>query len=204
MNDLQLVKSSRFGDVECDIYYDNDEMYMTAGQLGRCLGYSEPVIAINKIAERNPYLKNPEFSVVTKLVSTDGKYYNTRVFSEDGIYEVAFLSKTEIARQFRMWVRKLLKSIRSGETAIVKTDKLEEMKIRAAADRAAAMKINAENRRLTLFMDNADLKELSIVAKAAWVIKATEKAMGSEAAKLDLFKHSKALLSVLAESKPVK
>ncbi len=118
--------------------------------------------------------------------------------------EVAFLSKTEIARQFRMWVRKLLKSIRSGEATIVKADKLEEMKICAAADRAAAMKINAENRRLTLFMDNADLKELSIVAKAAWVIKATEKAMGSDAAKLDLFKHSKALLSVLAESKSVK
>ena len=47
---------------------------------------------------------NEEFSVVTKLVSTDGKQYNTRVFTEDGIYEVTMLAKTEKAKQFRATV----------------------------------------------------------------------------------------------------
>ena len=67
---LQLVKSDKFGETECDIYSDSKEMYMTAGQLGGCLEYAEPVIAVNKIVSRNPYLKEEEFSAVTKLVST--------------------------------------------------------------------------------------------------------------------------------------
>ena len=180
MNEFNLIKSAKFGETECDIYSDSKEMYMTAGQLGECLDYAEPVIAINKVVSRNPYLKSEEFSVITKLVSTDGKQYNTRVFTEDGIYEVTMLSKTEKAKQFRAWVRKLLKSLRSGEVTAVKTDKLNEMKIRAAADRAAAMRMNAENRRLKLLLEHPHLKDLSPIAQQTWGLKAVEAATGKD------------------------
>ncbi len=180
MTNLQLIKSDKFGENECDIYSDGNEMFMTASQLGECLEYSEPIIAVNKIVSRNSYLKGEEFSVVTKLVSTDGKQYNTRVFTEDGIYEVTMLAKTEKAKQFRTWVRKLLKGIRSGKVTIIGTDKLNEMKVRAAADRAAAMRMNAENRRLKLLLDHPHLKDLSPIAQQTWGLKAIEAATGKD------------------------
>lgn len=112
---LQLIKQEKFGEVQADIYSSPDEMFMTANQLGECLGYSNPTIAINKLATRNEYLKSTEFSVVTKLVSTDGKAYETRLFNEQGIYEVAFLSKTDVARKFRSWVRGVLTALRKRD-----------------------------------------------------------------------------------------
>lgn len=113
---LVLRTTEMFGEVETNIYENADhEMFMTARQLGECLGYSEPTIAINKLVTRHPYLANEEFSVLTRLVSTDGKQYNTRIFNEDGIYEVTFLSDTEKAFEFRSWVRHLLKDLRKGD-----------------------------------------------------------------------------------------
>lgn len=89
-------------------------MYMTAEQLGRCLGYSHPRENINKIVQRNDYLKEDEFSCEVKMTSESGAK-NTRIFNEDGIYEITFLAKTEKAREFRSWARTLLKSLRKGE-----------------------------------------------------------------------------------------
>lgn len=114
-NELQLIKSAQFGDVQADIYRQNEEMYMTTEQLGACLGYTQPKPAISKILHRNPYLNNMEFSGVTNLTTPEGGAQNTRLFTEDGIYEVTFLAKTEKAREFRTWVRSLLKSLRKGE-----------------------------------------------------------------------------------------
>lgn len=119
MKNLQLIKSSKFGEIECDIYSNEKEMFMTSTQLGECLGYSNPRIAISNIVERNDYLKNKEFSGVIILSTPSGKQ-ETRVFTEDGIYEVTMLAKTEKAKEFRAFIRKLLKSLRKGETKIVK------------------------------------------------------------------------------------
>lgn len=61
--------------------------------------------------ERNQYLKDREFSVTDKLSATDGKRYNTRIFTEDGIYEVTMLAKTEKAKEFRVWVKNYQKTL---------------------------------------------------------------------------------------------
>ena len=180
MSNLQLIKSDKFGETECDIYSDNKEMYMTIDQIAACLEYSNGRKGIENVIARNKYLKNEEFSVTLKLRATDGKQYNTRIFTEDGIYEVTMLAKTEKAKQFRSWVRKLLKGIRSGEITAIKTDKLNEMKIRAAADRAAAMRMNAENRRLKLLLEHPNLKDLSPIAQQTWELKAAEAATGKD------------------------
>lgn len=118
MNELTLIKSADFGGVQCDFYGKNETVYMTINQLAQALGYSNRK-GIEKLLERNPYLTNQEFSVTDKLSATDGKQYNTRIFTEDGIYEVAFLSKTEKAKEFRAWVRTILKSLRSGKAKLV-------------------------------------------------------------------------------------
>lgn len=140
MNNLQLVKQAKFNGIEADFYSNEKEVFMTANQLGECLGYREPTIAVNKIVNRNGYLKNKEFSVLTKLVSTDGKQYNTRVFTEDGIYEVTMLSKTQAAKEFRAWVRSILKSLRKGDTKIVSMTEYQRLMTQTRAENAKIRK----------------------------------------------------------------
>lgn len=137
MNDLQLVKQATFGTVQCDFYSKDDDVFMTISQLAACLGYATRN-GIEKLIERNKYLKNKEFSVTDKLSGTDGKLYETRIFTEDGIYEVTMLAKTEKAREFRAWVRVILKSLRTGKAKIVGMTEYQQM---MAATRAENTKI---------------------------------------------------------------
>lgn len=69
---------------------------------------------------------------------------------------------------------------RTKDIITEQADKLTEMKIRAAADRAAAMKMNAENRRLKLLLDHPHLKDLSPIAKETWALKSIEEATGEK------------------------
>lgn len=112
-----------FNDVQADIYgNDNGDMFMTARQLGECLEYANPMKAINNLIERNPYLKGESFSTILKLRTVEGNRTlerQTRVFNEDGIYEIAFLSNTDKALEFRCWVRSLLKALRTGAMTLV-------------------------------------------------------------------------------------
>lgn len=139
MKNLELVKSAMFGDVQADIYSNQNEMFMTINQLAECLGYTSRN-SIEKILERNSYLKNKEFSVTDKMSGTDGKYYNTRIFTEDGIYEITMLAKTEKAKEFRAWVRALLKSLRKGETKIVGMTEYQRMMASTRAENARIRK----------------------------------------------------------------
>ena len=85
MNNLQIVKSAQFGEVQCDVYSDSQDMFMTISQLSDCLGYADRK-SIEKIIERNPYLKDKEFSVTDKLSATDGKDREKQEFSQKTAY----------------------------------------------------------------------------------------------------------------------
>lgn len=137
MQNLELVKSFNFNEVKCDIYSKNNEVFMTGEQLGRVLGYSEPRIAISKITNRNEYLKDKEFSAVTKMVTPSGSQ-ETRVFTEDGIYEVTMLSKTETGKKFRKVVRGIIKSLRKGENTIIKTSEYQKLTAEAKLNNSRA------------------------------------------------------------------
>ena len=116
---LQLIKQDKFNDILVDVYRnDNDEVFMTAEQLGNVLEYSHPRQSINKIVARSPYLAGEDFSVEVKLTSTDGKVYDARIFTEDGIYEITMLSKQPKAMEFRQFIRQLLKGLRKGEIKV--------------------------------------------------------------------------------------
>lgn len=140
MSELQLVKSAKFGEIQADIYQKNNEPYMTAEQLGECLGYSHPRENINKLVSRNAYLRNNEFSAEVKMTSPQGGTQNTRIFTEDGIYEITMLAKTEKAKEFRAWVRKLLKSLRSGKAKIVSMTDYQRMMAQTRAENARIRK----------------------------------------------------------------
>lgn len=178
-NELQIIKSAQFGEVQCDVYSNNKEMFMTSEQLGNCLQYANPRESINKIVSRNDYLKSVEFSSEVILTSEAGPR-KTRVFTEDGIYEITMLAKTEKAKEFRAWVRKLLKSLRRGETTTIATDHLKEIEAQARQTRATAMLINSQVRMINALMANTKDKNLSQIAKDVMKIKSVEQVTGMD------------------------
>ena len=117
MKNLQLVKSEQFGTVQADIYSNNKDMFMTINQLAECLEYASKS-GVENIVSRNEYLKEATFSSTHK-VWVDEKQRETRIFTEDGIYEITMLSKQPKAREFRAWIRNILKALRKGEAKII-------------------------------------------------------------------------------------
>jgi len=163
MKNLQLIKSSKFGEIECDIYSNEKEMFMTSTQLGECLGYSEPRKSISNLVNRFEYLKDKEFSGVTKMMTPYGEGYGqnggtqeTRVFTEDGIYEVTMLAKTEKAKEFRAFIRKLLKSLRKGEVKIVKPSNEQMELLQIKKQNADARLRNAKVREAKFLLEVVD------------------------------------------------
>lgn len=142
MKELKLIKSECFGAVECDIYGRNEEIYMTLTQLAYALGYSDKK-GIENLIDRNPYLKDEEFSFIEKVPLVSGGTQNSRVFTEDGIYEVTMLARTETAKKFRAWFRGILKALRSGKAKIVKMTEYQKSVIEARErrDRVEAAKL---------------------------------------------------------------
>jgi len=142
VNNLVLFKSEVFQEIECDFWSnDSKDVFMTSEQLGMVLGYSFPREGINKIVLRNEYLKNDEFSTEVKMDSPSGRQI-TRIFTEDGIYEVAFLAKTEKAKEFRSWVRKILKALRTGELELLRKQIEEDKPKLLFYEQAMASKTN--------------------------------------------------------------
>lgn len=115
---LELVKSEQFGTVQADIYSDGDSVFMTIDQLARCLEYSNGRKGIENLLERNDYLKESTYSTTLELRGVEGNrevIRNRRLFTEDGVYEVTMLSKQPKAREFRAWIREVLKRIKKHE-----------------------------------------------------------------------------------------
>lgn len=140
-NQLEIVKQASFCGTECDFYSDSKEVFMTTEQLGNCLGYQYAKQAISKILDRNKYLKDKEFSGVVILGTPSGEQ-ETRVFTEDGIYEVTMLSRTEKAKEFRAFVRKVLKSLRKGDVKLIKTTELQKIQAEAKLNNSRARVAN--------------------------------------------------------------
>lgn len=139
MSELKLIKSAQFGEIEADFYGRGNDILMTCEQLGECLGYSHPREAVNKLVQRNKYLRGTEFSCEVKMTSESGAK-STRVFTEDGIYEVTLLAKTERAKEFRAWVRKILKSLRTGKTKLVDMSEYQKLMTQTRAENARIRK----------------------------------------------------------------
>ena len=126
MSDLTLVKSAAFGEIQCDFYGDGRETWMTREQIGVALEYSDPRVAIAKIhAKRKDRLDR--FSVVTKLVSTDGKSYNTTLYNRKGIMEICRHSDQPKADAFMDFCWEVMDSLMTGKTKLVGMTEYQQM-----------------------------------------------------------------------------
>lgn len=138
---LALIKSENFGSVQCDFYSDEKEIWMTREQIGTALEYADPHRAIYKLHERNKD-RLDRFSVVTKLTTTDGKAYETYLYTAKGIYEICRWSRQPKADAFYDWVYDVLESLRNGETVLVPKMKLKQFEIEARLKNARVREAN--------------------------------------------------------------
>ena len=86
---------------------------MTGEQIGRGLEYANPVQSISNLYEKHED-KLEKYSILTKLMSTDGKSYKTRVFNERGIYLISMKSNQPKAWAFQETVADILVQPRKG------------------------------------------------------------------------------------------
>ena len=177
MENLQIIKSENFGNVQCDFYGNNKEIFVTREQIGQALRYDSPRTAITKIHNRHKE-RLDKYSVVTKLVSTDGKSYDTYLYNAKGIMEICRWSQQKKADEFMDWTWEVMDSLRKGETTNIAIDHLKEIEAQAKRDRATAMLLNAQNRMIKPLLSNTEGKNLSQIAIDVMGIKAVEQITG--------------------------
>jgi len=105
---LQLAQGMGLEFVE-----QNGEILFTAKEIGKHLGYADPRKAIHKIFDRNRKELEPYLGVVN--LGTPQGNQDTTVCSEEGVYIITMLARTEKAREFRAKVAKLLKRFRQHQ-----------------------------------------------------------------------------------------
>lgn len=130
LNDLEIVKSEDFGELNIDIYEnDEKELYMTREQIGKALEYKNPQKAINNIHKRHKD-RLEQFSVTLKLRGTDGKQYDTILYTYKGIYEICRLSRQPKADKFIDWVWDVVEEIRTkGYYALTNQQEVKQIEI---------------------------------------------------------------------------
>ena len=115
---LSLTVKEMFGQNEMDIYQNEEnDIFMTREQIGQALEYTTPRKAISDLHKRHSKRLN-RFSAVSRLRTTDGKTYETIVYNEKGIYEIARKSGQSKADAFYDWVYELLSKLRKNEVQI--------------------------------------------------------------------------------------
>lgn len=95
------------------------QILFSSEEIGRQLGYRNPAKSINILFNRNQKeLKG--YAVGIKVMSTDGKYYEARHFTEEGVYILSMLADTPLAREFRTKLARLLREIRERRVALAR------------------------------------------------------------------------------------
>ena len=112
---LKLITTETFGELPCNFYRNaNDNVLLTREQIGQALEYNNPQKAIDNIHSKHKDRLN-ELSVTTKLRATDGKYYNTMLYTERGIMEICRWSRQTKANLFMDWVWDIVEHYRNNE-----------------------------------------------------------------------------------------
>jgi prophage antirepressor-like protein len=122
MNQLEKVQSNLFGDVECDFFTnEKGDIIMTAEQIGSALDYADGKKAILNLYARNPK-RFEKFSTTLEMRALDGKLRETRIFNEQGIYALIFLSNKPKAIDFQEWVYERISDIRKNNFSMITSD----------------------------------------------------------------------------------
>lgn len=111
-NKNSLVK---FGETELQLTINpNNEIEMDIEELAKALNFKDKDSFNKSIFLRNPNLQDKQYSYLKKVLNNEGgilKKREKRIFTEAGIYEVAFLANTERAKEFRKFIKEFSKQM---------------------------------------------------------------------------------------------
>lgn len=114
---MKLITTEKFGDLNCNFYRNiNDDILLTREQIGQALEYANPDSALSIIHKKHKD-RLDSLLVVTKLISTDGKQYDTMLYTERGIMEICRWSRQPKANIFMDWVWDIVEQYRHNELA---------------------------------------------------------------------------------------
>ena len=157
MTNLKIITTETFGDLSCNFYRNmNDNILLTREQIGQALEYSDPNVALSKIHKKHKD-RLDELSVVTKLESTDGKEYNTTLYSERGIMEICRWSRQPKANLFMDWVWDIIEKYRANE--LVPIQQLDITPISDAISSMTQAITTLTNNMITMQQDIQELKQ---------------------------------------------
>jgi DNA-binding CsgD family transcriptional regulator len=118
MAEQHLITAEFFG-APVSIVDHEGQQWLTAEQVGRCLGYQESTAgrAVRKIYDKHAdeFLESqrgdqtgPTFDTTVIDLMTAGGNQQTRIFSATGCQKHGFFARTPKAKDFRTWVAKVL------------------------------------------------------------------------------------------------
>jgi prophage antirepressor-like protein len=111
-NELTVVKSELFGNVLCDFYRVNENIFMTRRQIGEALDYADPQKAIGNLHAKHSD-RLDKYSVHLETKAADGKCYDTCFYTVKGIYEICRWSRQAKADDFIDWAWDVIEAIRT-------------------------------------------------------------------------------------------
>ena len=114
MNELQIFKSEKFGEIQ--ILIENGREYFPATEVAKILGYKDPNKAINTHCKKDGWVIRP---VIDRL----GRMQEKKFINEGNLYRLIAKSNLPQAEVFESWVfDEVLPSIR--KTGMYATDEL--------------------------------------------------------------------------------
>lgn len=154
INNLKLITTEKFGDLDCNFYRNmNDDILLTREQIGTALEYTNPDAALSMIHKRHQN-RLDSLSVVTKLLSTDGKEYETRLYTQKGVMEICRWSNKPKANQFMDWVWDIVEKYRSDKLSSINFSPVTET-LTTLTQALTALTVNVS----TMQQDITTLKE---------------------------------------------
>ena len=156
-NNLKIITTETFGDLSYNFYCNmNDDILLTREQIGLALEYKYPDDALSKIHKRHSNRLDP-LSVVVKMASTDGKYYDTTLYTQRGIMEICRWSNKPKADLFMDWVWDIIEKYRANE--LVPIQQLDITPISDAISSMTQVITTLANNMITMQQDIQELKQ---------------------------------------------
>lgn len=134
MNELTLIKSAEFGEIQCDFYGDGKDFFVTREQIGMALEYANPQKAVGNLhAAHKERLDKFSF-----LDSRNGR--NIYFYNRKGIMELCRWSQQPKADAFMDFCWEVMDGLMSGKAALVGMTEYQQMMAQTRAENARIRK----------------------------------------------------------------
>ncbi len=111
-----------FQDTSFDVIDRNGQPWLRSFQVGSALGYKNPSANMANLYDRNADEFTDSMTALVELDTNGGKQ-QVRIFSLRGCHLLGMLSKTKIAKTFRVWVLDILdKTVQIQENLLTVKD----------------------------------------------------------------------------------